>query len=123
MKMRTKITASVRRAALLESGFRCSVPHCSVDSSLDFHHIDGDPANNCLENILVVCSNHHRACTSGRIDKKVCKEVKRLIRPKPITLPAEVLSIAKFKKILREELDVHERVLPRKQKKASFPLE
>lgn len=115
-KNRTLIPRSLRRQLLLEAGYRCSIPYCREDSALEFHHIDSDPANHHPDNLLVVCSNHHRACTVGRIDRKACKLLRSQLKPRKILSPA---SLTDLKRIIREELrtpfrrtKVREHVIP-----------
>jgi len=33
---------------------------CGADSSLDVHHVDGNPTNDDLENLIVLCKSCHR---------------------------------------------------------------
>jgi hypothetical protein len=75
-----------------------------VGNALDFHHIDGDPNNNAFENLLVLCSNHHRLATEGKIDKKACK----LIKKRFITQNSQAYNLGtlmtQMKNIVRSEL-------------------
>lgn len=53
------------RAYLLRSTHKCMNPECCWDWSknknvvLEVHHIDGDPTNNVLSNVLLLCPNCH----------------------------------------------------------------
>jgi len=82
----------------------CSMPHCSSDSALEFHHIDGDSSNNDSENLLVLCSNHHAACTKGRIDAHSCRQIKKTFVKREIQLRSSEISKSNFRAILRDEL-------------------
>src|ERR1041385_3266070 len=97
--MRTQIPRSTRRLLLVEAGYKCSVTHCPAESSLEFHHIDGNPSNNADPNILVVCSNHHHQCTLGKIDKKACRTLKRMLKEK-----GNLITPASLRRIIREAL-------------------
>ena len=104
MKKRPKIPRQLKRELLIEAGFRCSIPHCFYDSSLEFNHIDGNPSNNTATNLLVVCSNHHTLCTIGRIDAKACREIKKQIKPYLIQTSLKSSDYNRIRKILRDEL-------------------
>ncbi|GAB4227830.1 MAG: hypothetical protein Kow00121_56610 [Elainellaceae cyanobacterium] len=89
-KERKSIPKDVSRRLLIEAGFKCSVPQCSVQwPTLQFHHIDENPANNCLENILLLCPTHHQMVTSKHIDRKTCEILKNLLR---VTSETNILS-------------------------------
>ncbi len=104
MKERSNIPRGIKREILIEAGYRCSVPHCSNDSALEFHHIDGNPAHNEAGNILLVCSNHHRSCTSGIIDRKACQFLKNELKNLKVNVNASRITTRSLRKILREEL-------------------
>jgi len=77
---RRAIAKEVSRQALVECGFKCPVPRCDTQwPTLQHHHIDGDPSNGSLENILMLCPTHHQMVTSGHIDRKTCKMLKELL--------------------------------------------
>jgi len=120
-KIRKKVPNDIKRSLLVEAGYRCSIPHCNETSALDFHHIDGNPSNNRVENIIVVCTNHHRACTIGRIDRMACKHIKSMLKPKPIGQTAEPLSAQQLKRILRSELTTKKITRVDKLKRCVFP--
>ena len=57
------------RATVLKSTMTCELEHiggCSAD--LQVHHVDGDPQNNALTNLMRLCRSHHRLLENGRID-------------------------------------------------------
>jgi hypothetical protein len=96
---RTPIPRSIKRKLLIESGYRCAVRNCNAESTLDFHHIDGNPSNNSFDNLLVLCSNHHRKASIGGIDRKACFVIKQSLATPNILPPSPNL-----KRILRNEL-------------------
>ena len=104
MKRRVAIPMQVERELLVEAGYRCSIPKCTVDSALEFHHINGDPSNNSPQNILVVCSNHHRACTNRRIDRKACLTLKRSLQPEELRIPWWSSAVQEIRRVIRDEL-------------------
>jgi hypothetical protein len=100
---RKGIPSKVKRQLLVECGYRCSVPHCHNDSALDFHHIDGNPANNSPDNLIVFCSNHHRLASIGKIDVLACKEIKKALRAKLITYHTNQDIVRKMRRVIQEE--------------------
>ena len=79
-KDRQHIPVSIKRSLLIECGYKCSVPQCSTQwPTLQQHHIDGNPANNEIGNILMLCPNHHQMVTSGHIDRASCEILKELL--------------------------------------------
>ena len=58
---RVSIPANVRREILIEASYRCAVPRCMSPLAIDVHHIDEDPANNDLSNLIALCPTCHSA--------------------------------------------------------------
>ena len=74
---RQALPAGIKRLLLIECGFKCSVPNCAIQwPTLQFHHIDEDPANNQTNNILLLCPTHHQMVTSKHIDRTSCELLK-----------------------------------------------
>ena len=44
---------------LKEFRHRCAFPHCDSKAAPQIHHIDGDPSNNDLFNLIPLCPNDH----------------------------------------------------------------
>lgn len=79
-KIRVNIPNDTTRQLLIECGFKCAVPQCSIQwPTLQHHHIDEDPANNDIRNILMLCPTHHQMVTSKHIDHKTCEMLKDLL--------------------------------------------
>jgi hypothetical protein len=79
-EQRETIPAITRRQLLLESGYKCSIPTCSIQMpTLQFHHIDENPSNSIKENLLILCPTHHQMVTSNVIDKKSCILLKEML--------------------------------------------
>jgi hypothetical protein len=55
-KRRASIPREIRDRVLREYNHRCAL--CGTDRP-QIHHIDEDPANNKVENLLPLCPNHH----------------------------------------------------------------
>jgi 5-methylcytosine-specific restriction endonuclease McrA len=66
-RARQAVPPALRRAVLLRDRHRCSVPGCTNTHYVDVHHIrprsEGGP--NTLENLITLCSAHHRATHRG----------------------------------------------------------
>jgi hypothetical protein len=103
-KERKSIPKEVKRELLVEAGYRCSVPHCHHDSALDFHHIDGNPSNNSPKNLIVLCSNHHRLASLGKIDALACKGMKKTLRVQSFRFHGNLEFLKSMRKVIREEL-------------------
>lgn len=72
---RKSIPEKIKMQIRIEAGHCCSI--CGANSPLEFHHIDEDRENNTLENIILLCCNHHREFHKGNITKKEMEEYKR----------------------------------------------
>ncbi len=66
-KQRKSVSALTSKKLYQEADNRC--PFCGVAdvAVLEIHHIDGDPSNNKIENLIVVCGNCHSKITRGEI--------------------------------------------------------
>ncbi len=53
-----------RHKALREKGRSCDV--CGASENIEVHHIDGNNANNDLENLVPLCRSHHNQVHSGK---------------------------------------------------------
>lgn len=98
-KTRVPIPKETQRKLLVECGHKCSVPLCNESFSLSFHHINGDPSDNEMSNIIVLCRNHHEMADRGRIDRKECLSYKERLKQ---IKPEETLK----EKVEREGIDV-----------------
>lgn len=59
--------STYRQRAILEYGCKCNFCDYSVESVLEVHHIDENRRNNKIENLVVVCPNHHKELAYGII--------------------------------------------------------
>jgi len=68
-KKRHTISALKQKQLLQEADSQC--PFCGDRdvSTIEFHHIDGDPSDNDLRNLIVVCSSCHTRITKGIISE------------------------------------------------------
>jgi len=57
-KKRVPIKTSLRREIYNRAGNACQT--CGTHDALDIHHIDGNPANNKKNNLIVLCASCHR---------------------------------------------------------------
>lgn len=100
-KVRVPIPAAIKRELYIECGYRCSVPRCPAEATLEIHHINEDPSDNRPENLLVLCANHHGQATKGTIDRKACKTMKEAIAEAPTE---RVVDHEKLAKLLAADL-------------------
>jgi tetratricopeptide (TPR) repeat protein len=81
---RTKIPNHRRVEAFERALLCCSVPDCySVAPSLELHHISGrrsDPVDHELDNLTVLCRNHHILADRGEITVQDCKRFNELLK-------------------------------------------
>ena len=66
-KRRKTVPALASKKVYQEADNRC--PFCAVAdvAVLEVHHLDGNPSNNEVENLIVVCGNCHSKITRGEI--------------------------------------------------------
>lgn len=64
---------------LVECGHKCSIHNCFVMQNLEAHHINGDPSDNRMENIIMYCPTHHTMADRGIIDRKASRKYKELL--------------------------------------------
>ena len=62
-----------RQKALREKGRSCDI--CGASENIEVHHIDGNNANNDLENLIPVCRFHHNQIHSGKGDDERVQEL------------------------------------------------
>ena len=69
-KKRVKVPKAIEKRVFQEAGSKCSFCSELEIVCLQVHHIDGDPANNVLHNLLLVCATCHTKITAGIISEK-----------------------------------------------------
>ncbi|MGC1238228.1 MAG: HNH endonuclease [Acidimicrobiales bacterium] len=77
MTDRPAIPAQVRRDVLIESGYRCAMPHCR-ETEIDINHIRpyAEVHEHTFDNLIALCPNCHRRYTNGEIDHKAMLQIK-----------------------------------------------
>jgi len=67
----------MRRDVLIESGYRCGMPHCR-ETQIDVHHIVdyAKVKEHRFDNLIALCPNCHRRVTNGEVDQKAIKQIK-----------------------------------------------
>ena len=87
-KKREYISVDIRRELIIETGNKCSMPNCSHETGLEIHHVDQNPSNNSLDNLLLLCAVHHAQATKGTLDQKTCRLIKANLKSEsaPIVL-------------------------------------
>jgi hypothetical protein len=68
-RAKQEIPPALRRAVLQRDERRCRVPGCRNATFLDLHHLQPRAAGGChtAENLVTVCSAHHRALHRGEL--------------------------------------------------------
>ena len=64
---RPKIPTMLVKQVYQEAASRCSFCKEGIVATLEIHHLDEDPNNNTLENLLLACSSCHSKITYGVI--------------------------------------------------------
>jgi hypothetical protein len=104
-KTRRKVSVNLKRQLILETGNKCSMPRCFHETGLEIHHIDENPENNDLQNLLLLCAVHHSQATKGEIDKRTCELIKESLKTnsQPITLASRFALVNKAIEHLNEQ--------------------
>ena len=66
-KQRKSVSALTSKKLYQEANNCCAFCCVADVAVLEMHHIDGDPSNNKIENLIVVCGNCHSKITRGEI--------------------------------------------------------
>jgi len=69
-RSRERVPERLRTQLFYYASFECSCPKCREDIGLEVHHIDFDPSNNSLDNLIVLCPSHHKKAHANRISQK-----------------------------------------------------
>lgn len=78
--IRRKPPSMLTKRVFQEAAACCAFCHESDVAALEIHHIDENPANNVLENLLLVCSTCHSKITHGSISPAAVLTQKRVIQ-------------------------------------------
>jgi hypothetical protein len=76
-KKRPTLPKTLEKRAFQQAGSTCGFCTEREIASLQVHHIDWNPANNVLENLLVVCANCHTKISGGVICEANVRTKKR----------------------------------------------
>ena len=78
---RTPIPEDIRRAVLIEAGYRCAVPTCRALLVLDLHHLVPvrDGGENAAGNLLALCPTCHAMHERGKIDPEAVRAWKAML--------------------------------------------
>lgn len=58
-RKRVRIPREIRTSVMNRANHECQIPECHERRYLQYHHIDGNPSNSKVNNIIVLCQNHH----------------------------------------------------------------
>lgn len=77
---RENVKGNLRTAILQEALAIC--PFCGLEKlgSLQVHHIDGNPANTVMENLIAICASCHEQITKGLISEAEVMTKKRMLQ-------------------------------------------
>lgn len=76
-KKRTTLAKATEKRVFQQAASRCVFcPEADI-ASLQVHHIDGDPSNNAIANLLLVCANCHTKITAGVLSEADVRLKKR----------------------------------------------
>lgn len=77
MTNRPALPTQLRRDLLIESGYRCAMPHCR-ETEIDIHHIVdyAKGGTDTFDNLIALCPNCHRRVTNGEVDQKAIRQIK-----------------------------------------------
>jgi hypothetical protein len=76
-KIRLTLSKTTEKRAFQQAGAICGFCPEHEIASLQVHHIDGDPSNNVLDNLLIVCATCHTKITGGIISEADVRAKKR----------------------------------------------
>ena len=73
-KKRVPIPSQLKNKVHDIAGGKCQL--CGREGNLKIHHIDGDPSNNNITNLVLLCGNHHDDADKGVISKWRLKHIR-----------------------------------------------
>ena len=76
-KKRLTLSKTTEKRVFQQAGSICGFCPEHEIASLQVHHLDGDPSNNELDNLLVVCATCHTKITGGLISEADARAKKR----------------------------------------------
>jgi len=95
-KERIPIPKRLQRMALIEVGGRCPFEKCT-ESLMDFHHINGDPSDNRIENIIAICVKHHAEETRlKKYGAPLFREMKRRLQRDAVAWGVDLFPASKL---------------------------
>jgi 5-methylcytosine-specific restriction endonuclease McrA len=95
-KKRTKLPNTLWGRLFQEAGHHCAFCDETVVSSLEIHHIDGNPSNNDFENLILACASCHKKITTGFISEADVRLKKRHLAY-PDTKPSGAFTVEDIK--------------------------
>lgn len=73
-KKRIPISKELKNKVYDIAGGKCQ--ECGKKGNLKIHHIDGNPSNNRITNLVLLCGNHHDDADKGVIPKWRLKNIR-----------------------------------------------
>ena len=80
--MRRKLSEKRKAEVRYESMNFCGNPCCFAQNSLDVHHINGNPSDNCPDNLIALCTGCHQPLHRGQ--RNIALDSERLLKYKSL---------------------------------------
>src|SRR5215471_14005087 len=94
MSARRKVPSMLSKTVFQEAASCCAFCNQTEVAALEIHHIDDNPANNVLANLLLVCSTCHSKITHGVISNADVHFHKRMIQFQAKSPAAQTVSVS-----------------------------
>ena len=91
LKIRVLIPIKLRRELLVECGHKCTIHNCSIMQNLEAHHINSNPSDNIIDNLIMLCPTHHTMADRGTIDGPSCKMYKSKLESQQTSKAEQIL--------------------------------
>jgi len=90
----------------VECGYKCTLHNCDARQDLIAHHINFNPSDNRIENIMMACPTHAAMADKGKIDRKSCRKFKEILKKTPPPTGSELLETfsQNIEKTLKKEI-------------------
>ena len=96
IKTRITIPIRLRRDLLVECGHKCAIHNCPQMQNLEAHHINSNPSDNRIDNLIMLCPTHHTMADRGVIDRPACKLYKTKLELQQTTKAEQILKNTEF---------------------------
>lgn len=105
-KNRPYVPIKIVRMLKIETGNKCSFPNCPHETGLEIHHIDGNPENNNIENLIYLCAVHHAQATKGDLDKGTFIMLKEFLMIPKLSVQSEIIDLTSRLELVQKAIDL-----------------